>query len=172
MPARSARFLENNSFYHITVRGRHRLFECSKDYRFYLHILKKHKGHFQIKIYGFCLTSESMQIILQCETAQHLSTYMQFINEVYAFYFNGKYKRKGKLYQERFKGILLKGEQEVRAALREMELWPVHLQLSDSPADYPWSSYDLRMAGHYDGILDPLFPGFSIDDSCFDSPPK
>ena len=167
MSARSARVLENNSCYQVTVKGapEQRLFEYSGDYRFYLYLLKKHKLRFGIKIYGFCLTPNVVSIVLQCETAEHLSTFMQIINQVYAFYFNAKYKINGKLYRERFKSILLKEEQKVWAALKEIEFNPVHLQLVDTPLNYPWSSCYLRMAGIY-GILDFFNSRISVEDFC------
>ena len=167
MCARRARALENNNCYKITVTGapEQRLFEYSGDYLFYLHLLKKHKFRFRIKIYGFCLTPNVVSIVLQCEAAEQLSTFMQIINQVYAFYFNAKYKRNGKLYRDRFKSILLKEEQKVWAALNEIEFSPVRLQLVDTPWNYSWSSCYLRMAGKY-GILDSLNTSISVEDSC------
>ncbi len=158
MSARRARFFRNNSCCHITTRRtpEQRLFESDEDYRFYMDLLKKYKYRFRIKIYGFCLMPDYVHIVLQCEKVRHLSTFMQIINQVYAFYFNTKYKRKGRLYRERFRSILLPEEQEVLACLKEIEFSPVHLQIADSPANYPWSSCYMRIAGDAKEILDSL----------------
>ena len=168
MTARRARLLKNNSCYHITTQGSkdQKIFADNDDYRFYLELLKKYKYRFRIKIYGFCLMPRCVQLVLECERGEQLSTFMQTVNQCYTFYFNSRYGRYGKLWHGRFKSVALKEKRDVLICLKRIE-WieflPVEARHTDLPQEYLWSSCHSRIAGDSSGFLDSILTGSVFD---------
>ena len=60
---------------------------------------------------------DHVHLIVRCEAFDELPRFMQDIHQRYAFYFNSKYQRPGKLWHSRFKNI----------------------PLADFPSSYEWS---------------------------------
>ena len=112
-------FLKKNNYYHLISRGaqEQRLFETEDDCRFFLNLLEKFKSRFLIKILGCCLMPDHVHLIVHCEVSRQLSCFLQDIHQKYTIYFNVKYQRRGKLWQDRFKRIHLETESHARNVL-------------------------------------------------------
>ncbi len=156
MSPRTARLLKDHSFYHVIACGYQdqHVFAEEKDYQTYLNLMLKYKRRFQIKIYGFCLMPDHLYLVLRCPRGSQLSSFMQGVNQSYAMYFNSHYKRNGRLWRGRFKSVLLEKDSEIWECLKCIEFFPVILRITDSPANYSWSSYYSRMLGDPLGIID------------------
>ena len=66
---------------------------------------------------------------------------MKHLGQRYVQYVNRKYKRKGTLWEGRFRSHPVECERYLLACYRYIELNPVRAGLVDCPADYLWSSY-------------------------------
>ena len=145
--AREARLLKNQHYYFLVARGhqQQRLFDHETDYRFYLSLLKKYKNRFGIKIYSFCLLPDYVYLLVKCEVGRELSGFMQGVAQSYAFYFNARYRRSGGVWRGRFKSSVLENYEDIFSCVKLIEFSPVRLQITNSPADYPWSSYMARV---------------------------
>ena len=97
----------NHCYYHLISKGaqEQRVFESREDCRFFLTLLKNSKNRFLIKILGYCLMPDHVHLIVHCGAFEQLPRFMQDIHQRYAFYFNSKYKRPGKLWHGRFRGM-------------------------------------------------------------------
>lgn len=76
------------------------------------------------------------------ETPQaYLSGTIQRLNVSYSVYFNKKHRRRGRLFQGRFKAILVDANEDITLLARYIHLNPVHAKIVTHTMEYPWSSY-------------------------------
>ena len=132
----------SGAIYHIINRGNagENLFKGIKDRKRFLKYLEKAVDRFSLVIHTYCLMTNHYHFL--AETPQpNLSKTIQWINVSYAAYFNRKYRRKGHLFQGRFKSILVDADEYLKQLTRYIHLNPVRAKLVEHPADYPWSSY-------------------------------
>lgn len=77
-----------------------------------------------------------------------VSRYMKVLKQRFTQWFNGRYNRRGTLWEDRFRSVLVEG---AGAALKTMaayiDLNPVRAKICDDPKDYRWSSYGEAVAG-------------------------
>lgn len=72
----------------------------------------------------------------------NLSKTMQWISTSYAQYFNTKRKRRGHLFQARFKSILVEADEYFRHLSRYIHLNPLKAKMVEELEEYKWSSYN------------------------------
>jgi len=81
-----------------------------------------------------------------------VSAYMKALKQRFTQWFNSTHARKGTLWEERFKSVLVEGSAEGSHALAAMaayiDLNPVRAGIVDDPKDYRWCSYSQAVAGH------------------------
>jgi putative transposase len=77
----------------------------------------------------------------------NLSAFVQSVKQRFTVWFNKKHKRKGTLWEERFKSVVLMGSQATAACAAYIDLNPVRAGIVDDPADYRWSGYGEAVAG-------------------------
>jgi len=68
---------------------------------------------------------------------------LQYINSVYAIYFNKKYHHSGHVFDKRFHAVLVEGRKYELELSRYIHLNPLKAGLTDSLDDYVWSSYPI-----------------------------
>ncbi len=81
----------------------------------------------------------------------NLSQIMLHVNGAYTNYFNIKHKRRGHLFQGRYKSILVEADSYAGELSRYIHLNPVRAGMVDRPEKYMWSSYQ-----YYIGKKKPL----------------
>lgn len=127
--------------YHIIVRGNNKdaIFLSDDDRSRYLHLLRKYKASFELKIYAYCLMSNHVHLCL--ETPQgNLSKLMQELNTAYTKYFNIKHKRVGHVFQGRYKAFLVEKDSYLVELSRYIHLNPINAGIKEKPWRYAWSS--------------------------------
>jgi putative transposase len=68
-------------------------------------------------------------------------------------YVNFVYKRRGTLWEGRFKSSLVDQEQYLLTCYRYIELNPVRANMVEQPQDYRWSSYAHHALGKHDDLI-------------------
>lgn len=83
-----------------------------------------------------------------------LSCFMKELKQKFAMWFNRKHERKGTLWEERFKSVLLEGPEisklanhAVKMVSGYIDLNPVRAGLVEDPKDYRWCGYAAAVAG-------------------------
>jgi hypothetical protein len=71
----------------------------------------------------------------------NLSQIMLHINGAYTNYFNIRHKRRGHLFQGRYKAILVEADSYAGELSRYIHLNPVRAEMVDMPEKFNWSSY-------------------------------
>jgi REP element-mobilizing transposase RayT len=140
--ARPLRIEYQDAFYHIIQRGieRRSIFASDDDKNKFLYYLDLAHTAYAAIIHTYVLMDNHYHIILQTPKA-NLSKIMHYLNTSYAAYFNAKRKRRGPLYQGRYKAILIQQDEYLHHLSRYIHLNPVRANITKDPAGYPWSSY-------------------------------
>ncbi len=169
MPWRKIPLVENR-IYHIVSRSieKYRIFRNRKDYERMRELLKyyqvkkpstKYSIYLEIKnkkkilqedlveneklveIIAYCLMPTHIHLVLKQVIKDGISIYMGRVLNSYAKYFNTKYKRKGPLFESRFKSIEVETTEGLYHLTRYVHLNPVTAYLVQNPEDWRFSSY-------------------------------
>ena len=76
-----------------------------------------------------------------------LSQFMKPLKQRFTSWFNRQHERRGTLWEERFKSILVEDGHAARTTAAYIDLNPVRAGMVDDPKDYRWSSYGEAVAG-------------------------
>ena len=107
-----------------------------------------------MRLLGYCLMPNHVHLIAVPEHEQSLAKAVGRTNYEYAVYLNGRRRRSGHVWQNRFYSTSL-GRSHLLAALRYVDLNPVRARLADKAVSYPWSSAAAHVAGRDPaGLLD------------------
>lgn len=71
---------------------------------------EERKRKLLVNLLAFCLMPNHYHLFISVKNRESLTLFMRKLNGGYARYFNEKYKRKGPLFESRFKSILIKSE--------------------------------------------------------------
>jgi len=103
--------------------------------------IESHSGNKLVEIVAYCIMPTHLHLILKQTEENGISTFMRYILNSYARYFNVKYKRKGPLWEGRFKNLLVKADEQLLHLTRYIHLNPVTAYLVDKPEEWIASSY-------------------------------
>jgi REP element-mobilizing transposase RayT len=131
------------ALYYITTKADYKLnlFRDDSDKNRYLFFVFEYKNMYNFKLYSLVLTSSESHLLIEPSQQFNISQIMHDVNVNYTKYYNKKYEKKGHLFEERFKAVLI----EKQGYLLEMTRFIHRIALKDNPMlqlkDYRWSSY-------------------------------
>ena len=99
------------------------------------------EDEFIVKIITYCLMPTHIHFILQQLKDNGISTFMNNVLNSYSRYFNLKIKRKGPLWEGRFKSVLIESDEQLIHLTRYIHLNPVTAYIVDKPEKWQYSSY-------------------------------
>lgn len=83
-----------------------------------------------------------------CARMWDVSWFMRLLKQRFSQWFNRRQDRKGTLWEERFKSVLVEGTSEALAMMAAyIDLNPVRAQMVFDPGEYRWSGYAAAQAG-------------------------
>ncbi len=140
--------------HHAMQRGNNRrqIFFNNKDKDHFCHNLKKYSNEYKTRIGAYCLMDNHLHLLLYPDKEEGLIKFMKSINQYYTQYINRKYKRSGKLWENRYKLHLVDPDYEWVVA-RYIELNPVRARMITNPTDYHYSSAKKHLKGEKDSIV-------------------
>ncbi len=151
---------------HHVVQRRHNrqvVFAEPADFEYYLETLVKFKAEYAIQVYGFCLMTNHVHLVLQPgEQVAGLGQLMKRLAGRQTRYMNRQEHRSGTLWESRYKSSPIQTEAYLLACCRYVELNPVRARMVSRPEDYRWSSYAERVGLSEQLTLldtDPCFEG-------------
>ena len=138
---RQARRQSESGIYHIMLRGinQQQIFEDEEDNEKFIEVLKDCKLISGYKIYAYCLMGNHLHLLLKVEK-ENLEQIFKRIGARYVYWYNWKYRRKGHLFQDRFKSEPVDDDPYFLAALRYIHQNPVKAGIGG--LDYKYSSYN------------------------------
>ena len=101
---RQARRQSESGIYHIMLRGinQQQIFEDEEDNQKFVEVLKDCKLISGFKVYAYCLMGNHIHLLLKAEN-ENLEQIFKRIGARYVYWYNWKYRRRGHLFQDRFK---------------------------------------------------------------------
>ncbi|MDD5653435.1 MAG: transposase [Candidatus Omnitrophica bacterium] len=135
---------------YVTSRGdnNENIFKDDSDYYTYLELLKKYKNQYGFKLFAFCFLPNHLHLLMELKEGLTTSEIMHDLNANYTKYFNGKHERKGHLFQERHKLVLVEKDAYIFPAMNYIHLNPLALGLTNDLKDYKYSSYLYYIGGN------------------------
>ena len=94
-----------------------------------------------VDILCYCLMPTHFHLILKQNIDDGISKYMSKVENSYTRYFNIKHKRKGPLWESRFKNILVETDEQMLHLTRYIHLNPVSAGIVSKPQYWQFSSY-------------------------------
>jgi putative transposase len=77
-----------------------------------------------------------------------LSAFMKAVKQRFTQWYNGTHRRRGTMWEARFKSVLVEGTEEVLAMMAAyIDLNPVRADIVNDPKDFRWSGYGTAVAG-------------------------
>ena len=147
--------------HHVVQRGHNReaTFFADEDYLAYRHSLKEGAQRYRCAIHAYALMTNHVHLLVTPASEDGLSRLMRYLGSRYVQYVNFVYKRRGTLWEGRFRSSLTQSEDYVLACYRYIELNPVRANMVEQPQDYRWTSYAHHALGQPDDLIDdhPLY---------------
>lgn len=143
--------------YYVTLEGTQHepVFREPADYIKYLELLGRYKKEYQIRLFAYALLHGRIYLLLEAGPAYSISRLMQKVTPLYTKYYNGKYDRKGHLFQKRFRSVIVEKEPYGARLTRFLHLLPVRAGAAQDFREYPYTSY-AAFAGHPDAFAPDL----------------
>jgi len=103
--------------------------------------LELEEGEKFVKIIAYCLMPTHIHLLLQQIEENGISNFMERVLKSYSKYYNTKYKRKGPLWESRFKNVIIKNDEQLLHLTRYIHLNPVTAYIVKKPEEWLFSSY-------------------------------
>ena len=141
--SRIPRIHVKGALYYVTSRGDHEqiIFKEAADYNAYKELLKRYKTQHEFKLFAFIFLPTHLHLLLELTKDVTISQIMHGLSSNYTKYFNGKYERKGHLFQERYKMVVAEKSAYLLPIITYLHLHPCRIGLAKEPAEYKFSSY-------------------------------
>lgn len=94
-----------------------------------------------VDVLAYCIMPTHVHLVLKQLKEKGISIFISNILNSYARYFNTAHKRKGPLWEGRFKSVLVETDEQLLHLTRYVHLNPVTAYLVDSPELWGFSSY-------------------------------
>ncbi len=139
---RQARAIAASGVYHIMLRGNERknIFQQDEDKQRFLGGIIEKQREKTFSVYAYCLMDNHIHMLIKINNYD-LASVIKGIAVRYASFYNWKYKRVGHVFQDRFKSESIEDDRYLLAAVRYIHNNPVKAGISETPANYRWSSY-------------------------------
>lgn len=154
---RKARRRSSTDIYHVMLRGINGqiIFEDNEDYQKFIQTIQQYQEICGFQLYAYTLMPNHIHLLIQ-EGKEDLGTIFKRIGTSYVYWYNLKYKRRGHLFQDRYKSEPVEDESYFLTVLRYIHQNPIKAGIEKDIAKYPWSSYKEYING--DSICNTIFP--------------
>jgi REP element-mobilizing transposase RayT len=140
--ARPLRIEYDGALYHVTSRGNDgkSIFKDDRDRELFLNTLAQVTQRFHWLCHAYCLMNNHYHLVIETPDG-NLSKGMRQLNGVYTQAYNKRHGRVGRIFQGRFKGILVQKDSHFLEVCRYVVLNPVRAKTIAHPRQWRWSSY-------------------------------
>lgn len=124
------------------ARGNRRtpVYHCDGDRYAWLELLARACERFNFVVYAYCQMTDHYHMMVETPDG-NLSQGLHHLNATYAQYINRRHRFVGHLFQGRYKAILVQKDGYLLELSRYIVLNPVRAGMTESAADWFWSSY-------------------------------
>lgn len=138
---REKRIQLENAYYHVIDRGNNGIdiFKNSEDKEYFLKILSELSTEYATNIYAYALMDNHYHLLIK-DCKANLSNFMHRLKTKYTHRFNFVHATKGHLFQDRFRSIYIKDDEQLLSTLIYIYLNPFASGLTEEPEKYRWAS--------------------------------
>ena len=155
--------------FHALNRGNNRadVFLDDGDRLAYLDALAKAKRRYPFRLFGYCLMTNHVHLVLRPGPGQSISRVMQSVTVAHTWRHHRRRRTSGHVWQGRFKSPAVEDGAYFLAVLAYVEANPTRAGMVADPADYRWSSHPARVGLAADPLLDdfPEWAEFGDDEA-------
>ena len=140
--ARQWRIEYEGAYYHVISRGNEGrdIYGEDDDREIFLTVIGEMCDRFDMEVYAWVLMTNHYHLLLKTNRS-NLSKGMQWLGATYTRRYNIKYKRRGHLFQGRYKSLLVQDDAYVFRLSCYIHRNPVRAKIVQRLSDYRWSSY-------------------------------
>ena len=131
------------------------IFQEAADYEAFLGLLRRAATTHGAAIHAYVLMTNHVHLIVTPRQPESLPKTMKELGSHYVRFYNKKYERTGTLWNGRYRGFLIEDEVYWLTCLRYVEQNPVRASMTNTAADYRWSSYRAHALGNWPDWLAP-----------------
>ena len=135
--------------YHVLNRanGRLRIFRKDADFIAFEQIMSEGIERFNMRLCGYCIMGNHWHLILWPHDDGDLSNFMRWITLTHTQRYHASHGTVGigHLYQGRFKSFPVQDDSYYLTVMRYIEANPLRAKLINNIADWPWSSFAIRL---------------------------
>ncbi|MBU1083964.1 MAG: transposase, partial [Candidatus Omnitrophica bacterium] len=142
--ARFPRIYVEGTLYYISSKSSSHsqgLFMDEADYKQYISLVSKYKAQHGFRLFAYALMPTHLHMLIQSRNKVPISSIMHDINSLYTKIFNGRYGKKGHLFQERFKAVLSEKDPYLLPLIRHIHLGPAREGIAKDAGSYNYSSH-------------------------------
>ncbi|MEE8321139.1 MAG: transposase [Gammaproteobacteria bacterium] len=156
MPRKPRLFIPDQPV-HVVKRGHNRgsIVVCKADYDYFVECLASACREYGVALHAWVLMTNHIHLLASPESEDSLPKMMQGLGGHYARYFNRCYRRRGSLWEGRYKTSLIDSDEYLLKCYRYIELNPVRAGMVEHPRQYPWSSYRANAQGENTAFISP-----------------
>lgn len=147
----SLKFIKTLVYYN-TIESKVRLsayFKLKKGNKIKSNLLDLNKTN-KLKCLAYCIMLDHYHLLFKVLANNTLSKYIGDVENSFSSYFNVKFKRKGPMWQSRFRSVEIETDEQLLHVSRYIHLNPTTDYLVDKPEDWELSSYkDYIYNNHY-----------------------
>ena len=106
---RLPRIQVKGAVYYVTARGSdgEPIFKDKDDYKMYLELVNKYKSQHKFKLFSYNMLPDHIELLIETGDDASISEIMHDLNSLYTKYFNGRYQKRGHLFESRFRSVLV-----------------------------------------------------------------
>ncbi|MEA3639238.1 MAG: transposase [Lamprobacter sp.] len=155
--ARLPRFVLPGFPQHVIQRGNNHqaILRDEEDYWFLWGRLRDAAAKFQCEIHAYVLMPDHFHLLLTPWQQDGIGKLMQYTGRYFVQHVNGRYQRKGTLWEGRYRATLLDPQACLLPVSRYIETNAVRTELVSTAEDYDWSSYAANALGVEDELAIP-----------------
>ncbi len=148
--------LYNGCYAHVFSRSltKIRIFQDRFDFDNFLNLLAKVKRKRNFRIYHYCLMNTHFHMVIEVGKVEDFSNALKELKRTYTYSFNGRFKRVGPLWRDRFKSLLIEDENYLSACGVYVEMNPVKAGMVKACEEWEFSSSRHYILGKKDGLID------------------
>lgn len=117
------------------------VFVDDADRQAFLRILSEVSRLHDVHLHAYLLTDRRIHLLCTPQRVASLSLMMQGLGRAYVRRFNLRHARQGTLWDGRYRCTVIEPGELVLSTMVMLDTEPVHLNLSEAPAAYLWSSH-------------------------------
>ncbi len=131
------------SYFHVITQGINKsyIFDKAEDMKFYIKNMYQLVKEHHIRIIAYCIMNNHAHILIEAQSVNELSKYMQRLNTRYGKYYNKKYQRVGYVFRDRYKSEGIYGEKHLYSCIKYIYDNPVKAGICQRAKEYPYSNF-------------------------------